>query len=208
MKKRLTQEEEEDSFDQMSLQGMIMSNNVHNLQLLLQMLHKEDEKGLLKIINKCDRETGDTPLISALRVGNWDIVSLLIKYGADPMGKNHSGEIPARIKSPIRSLFISEYLNRSSNDPKKESILAVSSNVLITSLSNSFNKISNTLDSFKFSPQCLNCKSARAIVYHKDCKHLVLCQSCYKNKGENVICPSCKVQLKLDKIIITEYVVL
>ena len=189
---------------------MIMSNNVRNVQILLQMLYKNSKDKLPEIINMCDQETGDTPLISALKVGNWDIVSLLMKYGADPMAKNRNGEIPARIKSPIRSLFISEYLNRSSNDSKTESLLVVASDVLLSSLNNSFNSISDMIDSCQFTPQCLQCKSAKAIIYHKNCKHLVLCSFCYNEmiKDKNNKCPSCKGAIDNDECIKTEYVVL
>lgn len=225
----------------MSIQSMIMSNDTQNVQILLQMLYKDDknrsEKKLPLLINKWDEETGDTPLISALKVGNWDIVSLLMKYGADPMAENQNGEIPARIKSPIRSLFISEYLNRSAFDKRKDetqSLLAVASDVILSSLKYSFTSINNMLESCQFNPQCINCKLAKAIYFHTECHRLVLCQSCFdkfskkqndnqKNSGpelnnfnddqlmdsnqtKQVKCPFCQKDGKVSDFIQTKYI--
>lgn len=201
----------------MSIQSMIMSNNVENLQILLQMLSKNKEKNeKIDPINMCDPETGDTPLISALKVGNWNMVSLLMKYGADPMKPNVNGEVPARIKSPIRSLFIAEYLNRSlysdkNSDNSTQSLLAVASDVLLSSLNNSFNSINRMLDSCQFNPQCAKCKLAKAIVYHTKCKHLVLCTFCLLEIKDSIICPICKSESKNKEekeFIVTKYVIL
>ncbi len=72
-------------FDKLLLQETVDRGNLEIAQALLDAGAKADDKG---------NEMDDTALASACGTGNARMVSLLLKYGADPNSANHFGGTP------------------------------------------------------------------------------------------------------------------